>query len=156
MENFHGFVISSRRYEEKEAAKEIHYILEMVLEYEDVEVRPIYKLIGLSIAHFHQDPIKTLIKIEEKMVEDPDLFRYVLKIVPIQYKLETDLSKIGDLADRFESELDKDDNWRLLLRRRATNISHDEIVEAAAKEIDKVIVDLEDPEYIIRIELMEV
>lgn len=154
MEKFQGFVVSSRRFQENQAAREIQYVLEMTLDYDDVEVKPVYQLSGLSIAHFDRDPIETLKKIEEKINEDPDFFEYVLKIVPIQYKLETDLSKISDLADRFESELDKDDKWRVLLRRRATDISHDEIVEAAAKEIDKGIVDLEDPEYIIRIEVM--
>ena len=79
---------------------------------------------------------------------------YVLKIVPIQYKLKTDLLQISDLASKFESELNENDKWRVLLRRRATDISHDEIVEAAAQEIDIGIVDLENPDYILRIEVL--
>jgi tRNA(Ser,Leu) C12 N-acetylase TAN1 len=154
MEEFRGFVISSRRYHENEAAKEMQYILEMILEYEDVEVEPVYNLTGLSIAHFQKDPVDTLEKIEEKMEEDPDLFEYVLKIVPINFKLNTEISEISELAAKFESKIGESDKWRILLRRRATDIAHDDFIDAAAKELDVGIVDLEEPEYFIRIEVM--
>ncbi|MFO7797096.1 MAG: hypothetical protein ACQERB_08220 [Promethearchaeati archaeon] len=154
MEKFSGFVVSSRRYQEGQAAREIQYVLEMILDYEEVEVNPVYHLSGLSIAHFNKDPTKILKRIKEKMEEDPDIFEYVLKIVPIQYKLKTDISEISRLASKFESELNENDKWRVLLRRRATDIPHDEIVEAAAREIDIGIVELEDPDYIVRIEVM--
>jgi len=154
MEKFSGFVVSSRRYQEEQAAREIQYVLEMTLDYEEVEVNPVYHLSGLSIAHFNKDPIKTLKRIKEKIKEDPDFFEYVLKIVPIQYKLKTDLSEISDLASKFESELNGKDKWRVILRSRATDIPHNKIVEAAAKEIDTGIVDLEDPDYIVRIEII--
>jgi len=154
MRKFQGFVVSSRRYQEKQAAREMQYVLEMSLDYDDVEVEPVYQLSGLSIAHFNRDPIEILKKIEKIIREDPDFFEYVLKLVPINYKLETNLSEIRELAEEYESRLDENDKWRILLRRRATDIPHDEFIEAAAKELDIGIVDLEDPEYIIRIEVM--
>jgi len=154
MEKFSGFVVSSRRYQEEEASKEMQYVLEMIFDYKDVEVQPVFDLSGLSIAHFNKDPIKTLKKIKEKIKEDPDFLEYVLKIVPIQYKLKTDLSEISDLSSKFESELNDKDKWRVLLRRRSKDILHEEIVEVAAKEIDIGIVDLEDPDYIVRIEVI--
>lgn len=155
MEDFNGLLISCPRHMEDQAAREVSDILYEKLDYKNSWVTPIYDLNGLLIAEFEENPgvvIKELIALLEDE-EQEDLFYYTLKIVPIMYKMETNIEEIKKTANQFNEKIQKNDKWRILLRRRKCDIPREDIIEAAAADNKSGIVDLESPEFYIRIEV---
>ncbi|MGV9199534.1 MAG: THUMP domain-containing protein [Promethearchaeia archaeon] len=154
MEKFNGLLISCPRNMEDQAAREVSDVLYENLGYKDSWVTPIYDLNGLLVAKFEENPdtvIKEIIDLLED--EEENLFYYTLKIVPIMFKMETDLEEIQNTAAKFKDKIHEGDRWRILLRRRKCDILREDIIKAATKEIDAGVVDLEAPEYYIRVEV---
>ncbi|MBY8999846.1 MAG: THUMP domain-containing protein [Candidatus Heimdallarchaeota archaeon] len=153
MEDYPGFVISSARTLEKNASSEMYYVLSELLNQEDVHVVPVTGISGLSIVSFQGDPIQILKEIQT-MVEEQPIFQYVLKIVPIRYKIHTSLENMSESAIKLNSEIGEEDTWRINVRRRHTQIPRNEIIAAIANEISNGKVMLESPHHYIVVEII--
>ncbi|MFO8020169.1 MAG: THUMP domain-containing protein [Promethearchaeia archaeon] len=155
MEKFNALLVSCPRNMEDQAAREVSDVLYENLDYKDSWVTPIYDLNGLLVAEFKANPEKVIKKIIDLLEheEEKNFFYYTLKFVPIMYKMETNLEEIQTTVSQFAEKIHEGDRWRILLRRRKCDIPREDIIEAAAKEINSGKVDLESPEYYIRIEI---
>ncbi|MEE9410816.1 MAG: THUMP domain-containing protein [Candidatus Heimdallarchaeota archaeon] len=154
MEKFSGLIISCGRTLERNASSEIYYILTELLDYVDVNVEPVKDISGLSIAVFTIDPIVTIERIKEIAEKDISAMRYVLKLVPIQYRILTSLENYEIVSKHFSLKIDEGDTWKINLRRRHTTISREEIIKKIASKINKGKVMLDNPKKYLIVEVL--
>jgi tRNA(Ser,Leu) C12 N-acetylase TAN1 len=107
-------------------------------------------LTGYSSLNSHEI-VKKLQKLKE---EDPSFFQFILKVVPIDYVCETNLEIINEFVKRdFRKYIKKGEKYRIKLIRREKSIDRDEFIDTIAHNINNP-VDLEDPDKIIRFEIV--
>ena len=94
-------------------------------------------------------------KIKEILNKDPNFFKFILKIVPIDYVCETNLKTISQIVENHYTEfIDKTDTFKIDLKRRNNDIiEREHLIKYVANNIENQ-VNLENPDKIIRIELL--
>jgi len=87
--------------------------------------------------------------------KDPNFFKFILKIVPIDYVCETNLKTISQIVENHYTEfIDKIDTFKIDLKRRNNDIiERERLIKYVANNIENQ-VNLENPDKIIRIELL--
>lgn len=87
--------------------------------------------------------------------KDPNFFKFILKIVPIDYVCETNLKIISQIVENHYTEfIDKNDTFKIDLKRRNNDIiERERLIKYVANNIENQ-VNLENPDKIIRIELL--
>ena len=147
-------MISSSRTLERNASSEVFYLLTEILECTNVDVYPIKEISGLSIAKFEENPIITLKKIEEVVEEDNAVLQVTLKLVPIEYRIETNIEEIREAAISLAPRIKSEDTWKINLRRRHTQLKREEIISAVANEIKEGKVKMENPDVYVIVEIV--
>ncbi len=154
MKEFSGILISSARTLERNSSSEMFYLLSEILDYENVDVKPVIDISGLSIAIFSENPILTLEKIKAEIEKDNSVLQYSLKLVPIQYRTNSSIEEMEEVMVIFNEQIGEDDTWRITLRRRHSQLSRDEIIHSLAAIMTNGSVRLEDPDYYIIVEIL--
>ncbi len=160
MESFEGLLISSPKNFEENAAFETErvFIEELNLEEDQFVVQPIKSFSGLVMAEFKDETglesieqFRNLIRLATK---ESFFYNYILKLVPLQYKMPTEEDVLVDFGNFIKKKLDPESTWRLILRRRNSDLERKTMIEAATKEINVGEVDLEKPQYYVRLEIL--
>ena len=153
MKNF-NLLVSAPRFNETDAKAELWFVLLICGEKYPVISNIEYQ--GLITAFTNLPEIDIIKKIKEILEKDPYIFTYVLKIVPIQFICETDLDLIKRIVkENYSTYIGKQDSFRITLKRRKNKlIERDKLIEAVANLLNNP-VDLENPDKIIRIELLD-
>ncbi len=99
------------------------------------------------------EPSKIIDWIRNKIVEEPWLIRYCLRILPIQSITETNIDKIKQNVIKLKDSIQKNDSYRITVEKRNTSISTNEIITEVAKIFPKK-VSLNKPDFIILIEIL--
>ncbi|MCK4845043.1 MAG: THUMP domain-containing protein [Candidatus Heimdallarchaeota archaeon] len=154
MKVFHGLIVSSSRTLERNASSEVFFLLTEILGYTNVEAYPIKEISGLSIAKFEENPIVTLKKIEEVVEEDNAVLQVTLKLVPIEYRIETNIEEIREAAISLAPRIKSEDTWKINLRRRHSQLKREEIISAVASEIKEGKVKMENPDVYVIVEIV--
>ena len=110
---------------------------------------------GLITAATNVDTKEVMRKIKKILDKDSNFFQFILKISPIDYVCETNLNVIKSFVEKYYSlYLNEEDSFKIELNRRKNEIiERDAIIESVAKIIPNR-VDLDNPDKIIRIELL--
>ncbi len=110
---------------------------------------------GLVVALSNLDVKEVIKQLKEVLTEDPEFFKYILKIVPIDYICETDISVISQIVlNNYKKYIDEGDSFRITLKRRKHDlIDRDEFISIVANNI-KNKVNLENPDKIIRFDIL--
>lgn len=143
-----NLIITSKRRNEIRCEKEF-LVLSNILGLEDVEIERT-KFSGVIICKVNEDPLNFIKKAKKVIEEDPWSFRYIQRIIPIQKVCE--VSKIKEVIKDFQ--IPKDGTFKVIINKRGCDIRKEEII----KEIISIIngkVNLENPDYIINIEIIE-
>ena len=154
MTEFQGLIGSCSRTQERNASSELYYLLSELLGYQNVEVSPVTAISGLFVAHFEEDSIATVKRIEDELNKDRAVLQHTLKLVPTQYRISTDLDKMVEIAEKFVKKIGSDDTWRITLRRRHSQIPRDDIIKKIASVITTGKVMLENPKHYIVVEVL--
>ena len=152
MNNF-NLLVSTSRFNEVNAKAELWFILLMC-----GDKYPIIsgvKYPGLITTATNINSKEVIQKIKKLLEKDPNLFQFILKIIPIDYACETNIKVIKEIVERYYSlYINKNDSFKIELNRRKNeNIEREVIIESVAKNIDNR-VDLDNPDIILRIELL--
>ncbi len=99
------------------------------------------------------EPSKIIDWIRNKIVEEPWLIRYCLRILPIQSITETNIDKIKQNVIKLKDSIQKNDSYRITVEKRNTSISTNEIITEVAKIFPNK-VSLNKPDFIILIEIL--
>jgi tRNA acetyltransferase TAN1 len=136
---------------ERDACAELQYLLEQAGDASPKVVRTfVTGLIAARTSLGLQDAIK---KFREFLRERPYEFRFLLRLIPIQKVVRTDLSEIRSVTAEYDSEISADEKFRVTVEKRFSDVASQEVVEAVASNIKKK-VDLDKPDKVILIEII--
>jgi len=152
LNNF-NLLVSTSRFNEVNAKAEIWFTLLMCGD--KYTIISGIKYPGLITAATNVDNKEVILKIKKILEKDSNFFQFILKIIPIDYVCETKLNVIKEFVEKYYPlYLNKEDSFKIELKRRKNEIiERDTIIESVAKIINNR-VDLENPDKIIRIELL--
>jgi tRNA acetyltransferase TAN1 len=146
-----NLIITCARSLESETKNEINKILGELGDQEpeilNVGMRGIL-IVGTTI-----EPSKIIDWVRNKIVEEPWLIRYCLRIIPIQSITETNIDKIKQSVIKLKDSIQKNDSYRITVEKRNTSISTNEIITEVAKIFPNK-VSLNKPDLIVLIEIL--
>ena len=108
---------------------------------------------GILMVNTIIEPSKIIDWVKNKIIEEPWLIRYCLRIIPIQMITETEIDKIKQNVIKLKDTIQKNDSYRITIEKRNTSISSNEIITEVA-EIFPNKVSLNQPDWIILIEII--
>ena len=91
--------------------------------------------------------------VKDKVVEEPWLIRYCLRIIPIQTITETEMDKITESVIKLKDVIKQDDSYRITIEKSNTDVSSTEIITDIAKIFPNK-VSLNQPDWIVLIEIL--
>ena len=146
-----NLIITCARSLESETKNEISKILDELGDQEpeilNVGMR------GILMVNTIIEPSKIIDYVKNKMIEEPWLIRYCLRIIPIQMITETEIDKIKQNVIKLKDTIQKNDSYRITIEKRNTSISSNEIITEIAKIFPNK-VSLNQPDWIILIEIL--
>jgi len=99
------------------------------------------------------EPSKIIDCVKNKIIEEPWLIRYCLRIIPIQRMTDTEIDKIKQNVIKLKDTIQKNDSYRITIEKRNTSISSSEIITEVAKIFPNK-VSLNQPDWIVLIEIL--
>ena len=108
---------------------------------------------GILMVNTSIDPSKIIDWVKDKVVEEPWLIRYCLRMIPIQSVTETDMSKITNDIIKLKDVIQQNDSYRITIEKRNTDMSSTEIITEIAKVFPNK-VSLNQPDWIVLIEIL--
>ena len=99
------------------------------------------------------EPSKIIDWVRNKIVEEPWLIRYCLRIIPIQSITETNIDKIKQSVIKLKDSIQKNNSYRITIEKRNTSLSTNEIITEVAKIFPNK-VSLNKPDLIVLIEIL--
>ena len=146
-----NLIITCARSLESETKNEISKILDELGDQEpeilNVGMR------GILMVNTIIEPSKIIDYVKNKIIEEPWLIRYCLRIIPIQMITETEIDKIKQNVIKLKDTIKKNDSYRITIEKRNTSISSNEIITEIAKIFPNK-VSLNQPDWIILIEIL--
>jgi len=146
-----NLIITCARSLESETKNEIKKILDELGDQEpeilNVGMR------GILMVNTVIEPSKIIDYVKNKMIEEPWLIRYCLRIIPIQIITETEIDKIKQNVIKLKDTIQKNDSYRITIEKRNTSISSNEIITEIAKIFPNK-VSLNQPDWIVLIEIL--
>ena len=108
---------------------------------------------GILMVNTNIEPSKIIDWVKDKVVEEPWLIRYCLRMIPIQSVTETDMSKITKEVIKLKDVIQQNDSYRITIEKRNTDISSTEIITEIANIFPNK-VSLNQPDWIVLIEIL--
>ena len=108
---------------------------------------------GILMVNTIIEPSKIIDWVKNKIIEEPWLIRYCLRIIPIQRITDTEIDKIKQNVIKLKDTIQKNDSYRITIEKRNTSISSNEIITEIAKIFPNK-VSLNQPDWIILIEIL--
>ena len=146
-----NLIITCARSLESETKNEIKKILDELGDQEpeilNVGMR------GILMVNTIIEPSKIIDWVKNKIIEEPWLIRYCLRIIPIQRITDTEIDKIKQTVIKLKDTIQKNDSYRITIEKRNTSISSNEIITEIAKIFPNK-VSLNQPDWIILIEIL--
>ena len=146
-----NLIITCARNLESETKNEIKKILDELGDQEpeilNVGMR------GILMVDSKIEPSKIIDWVKNKIIEEPWLIRYCLRLIPIQRMTETEISKITQNVIKLKDTIQKNDSYRITIEKRNTSISSNEIITEVAKIFPNK-VSLNQPDWIVLIEII--
>lgn len=146
-------MISAPRFNETDAKAEIWFVLLLCGEKYPIISNLEYQ--GLITAFSNLPELEIIAKIKDILQHDPYFFKYVLKIVPVQFVCETNLDLIAKIIKQnYATYIDDHESFRITLKRRKNKLIERDVLINSVADLLENPVDLEQPDMIIRIELL--
>ena len=111
------------------------------------------KIRGLIVAKTSQNPLVVMEKFRGIVAERPYMFRYALRIVPVQRVVPTDLTEIRNVALEMAKQIGEEQSFRVTVEKRFTEMHSKDIINASAGDIKRN-VDLHNPDWVLQIEVI--
>ena len=147
-----NLIITCARHLEPETETELREILEELGD-SDAKIS-ITKMSGILTAETRLEPIETVRKIKEILLDEPWRIRYCLRIIPIQRVIETKIEQIEEESVvHILSHISNGETYRISIEKRNSELSSKEIISKIASKI-KNKVSLEFPDKVILIQIL--
>jgi len=134
------------------AKREILYILTTLGDESPIVERTIAKgIIGVKTKLDSREVVGGLRKLFN---EDPFVFEYTLKWVPVDFWTFSDIDSMKEGVRKLRNRIQAGEKWRMIVEKRRYTLHHKiEIIKELADLIEEK-VDLENPEKILRVDII--
>jgi tRNA acetyltransferase TAN1 len=147
-----NLLVTTYRHREYDAVDELNVILQRFNI--DVQMIEIQNVSGIILALANLNPFELITKFKELLTEEPWQFRYILRVIPIERALYTDLKKIEREVENLTlKKIKVNDSFRISVEKRHTSTRRKEIISSIANKLQNK-VSLENPDWIILIEII--
>jgi tRNA acetyltransferase TAN1 len=111
------------------------------------------KIRGLIAAETKLNPLEAICRLREELMKNPEVFKNLLRIIPIETTVTSELETIVEASLRLSEKIQGEQSFRITLEKRRTELKRMEVIEAIAEGIDRK-VDLEEPDWIILVQIV--
>ena len=146
-----NLLATTSRGTEWQACSELHSLLEEIGDATSEVDRT--GVSGLIAAKTTLDPFQVVGKFRSILAERPYVFRYTLRVIPVEKVVKTDLVEIELAATELGTRINENETFRITVEKRFSATPSQSIIEAAASNIERK-VDLEKPDRILLIEVV--
>jgi len=146
-----NLLATSEIWSESEACSELWMLLRAVGDETPVVDRSPIK--GLIAARTNLEPVEAIGRLRSELAENPEGFRVLLRVMPIEMMVPTDLEVIMDAVHRLASKIGEKESFRITLEKRRTHLRSRKVIDAVAERIDRR-VDLEGYDWNVLIEII--
>ena len=147
-----NLLVTTYRHREYDAVDELNVILQRFNI--DVEMIEIQNVSGIILALANFNPFELITKFKELLTEEPWQFRYILRVIPIDRALYTDLKNIErEVENLTMKKIEVNDSFKISVEKRHTSTRSKEIISSIANKLQNK-VSLENPDWIILIEII--
>jgi len=108
---------------------------------------------GLIAARTALNPFEAVDKFRSILHDRPYEFRYMLRVIPVEKIVSTDLEQLQQAAADLGSKIGESETFRITVEKRFTTLSTSSIIEAVASKI-KSKVNLTKPDKILLVEVV--
>jgi len=142
---------TTSRGNERQACSELRYLLGEIGDSDPAIDKT--GISGLVAAKTVLNPFDVIGKFRKILQERPYEFRYLLRVIPIERVVRTDLAEIREAVMQLVSRIEENETFRVTVEKRFTPTPTRDIIEAAAANIKRK-VDLSNPSKIILVEVV--
>jgi tRNA acetyltransferase TAN1 len=146
-----NFIATTFRYKEDDLIEELREIF-----YEIGELSVIIRatnIDGIVVGYSVMDPVKFIVYLREKLKDVPWEIRYLLRFLPIEKVVLTEISEIKEISIELAKKIPIDDSFKILIEKRHTNLKKINIINEIAPFILRK-VDLTNPCWTLLIEII--
>ncbi len=111
------------------------------------------KISGLIVCFTPLNPFDVINSIKRISLEEPWRIRFILRLIPIEVVVNTDIEEIKKAALKLAERINENESYKIEIEKRFSTIDRMEIIDSIAKHINRK-VNLEDPDRIILIEII--
>jgi tRNA acetyltransferase TAN1 len=147
-----NLIASTFRYREIQAEQELGKILN-ILGDPLPEIRST-AISGLLIGRTRLDPFSISQNLVRLLNDEPWVFKYVQRVIPIQKVVNTELDRIRECVRDIASKIQPSETYRITVEKRHNTISSTDIIYSCASTIDRK-VNLANPDWIVLIEVIQ-
>lgn len=145
-----NLIVSSSRFREEEAQDEILDLLDL---FGDQEAEAgMTEVKGLLIAQTSLDPFAVIDRLKELVAEEPWRVRYILRVIPVEVVVPSELDGIRKAAKQLAGKIGKD-SFRITVEKRHSPLESMGVIKAVAGQIENK-VDLENPGWVVLVEIV--
>ena len=146
-----NLIITCPRHHEPDSENELRDILD---EFGDSDASvTITNMSGILTAQTKLDPVDTVRKIKEMLLDEPWSVRYCKRIIPIHRVIESNLEEIENAVGELSGQLAQGETYRISVEKRNCDLSSKEIITRIANKIENK-VSLEFPDKVLLIEIL--
>jgi tRNA acetyltransferase TAN1 len=148
-----NLLVTTYRHREYDAVDELNLILRRFGD--ESPILKIQEVSGIILAFTNLNPFELTTKYKELLAEEPWQFRYILRAIPIERSCYTDLKNIEiEVENLVIKKLNRNDSFRITIEKRHTSLRSQEIITSIANKLSGYKVSLENPNWIILIEII--
>ncbi|MFQ5920835.1 MAG: THUMP domain-containing protein [Nitrososphaerales archaeon] len=146
-----NLLVTTYRHMESEAVTEINFLLaEVGDERPDVSYTGVS---GLLTCRTNLDPLEAIERIKKIVQEDPWKVRYVLRLIPVDRVVNTDIQEIKETVKELAERIGAGETFRITVEKRRSGIHSADIIKEVASLIDRK-VSLEQQDWLVLIEVV--
>jgi tRNA acetyltransferase TAN1 len=110
---------------------------------------------GIIVAHTVLEPLFVVNKLKELVAAEPWQVRYILRVLPIEAVIPTEIDSIKRAAKDLAARIGSHDKFRITVEKRHSALASMDVISAIAREVGSK-VDLEDPDWVVLVEVIGV
>ena len=147
-----NLLVGCPRERERAAKSEVQYFVGELMGDAELKVYQTH-IIGLLTSKTSLDPFDVVHKLREYAIENPYQFRFAIKFTPLEKCIPSTIEDITRAVEELLPKINKDDSFRVTVRRRHTDLENMEVVKAVASVVERK-VDLDNPDRTIWVEIV--
>ena len=108
---------------------------------------------GLITAKTNLPAVEATHKLRQYLLSNPDRFKSLLRIMPIEQVVPTNLENVTKATNELSLKMAEDETFRVTLEKRKTDLRSIDVIDAVAEHIDQK-VDLETPDWVVLVQIL--